>query len=225
MPNHWDDRQRLRRRAREEANRYDRDFEADTRFDYDTSGRIGQEGGYLGGLSGYSSFPYGQHGYYTEPTYRGPGYSEHGPEYGERGRVRGERPSGREDLYEEHLGVRDRSEKRYTESWEVPGPFTGRGPRGYQRSDERVREEVCEALSAHGYLDASDIEVEVHDAEATLRGTVHNRQAKRMAENVAESIRSVRDVHNRLRIRSEEPERERAVTEGENPMGGVNLEL
>src|SRR5882672_12103971 len=37
----------------------------------------------------------------------------------------------------------------------APGPYVGYGPRGYQRTDERIHEDVCERLTAHGALDAS----------------------------------------------------------------------
>jgi hypothetical protein len=80
------------------------------------------------------------------------------------------------------------------------GPYVGRGPQGYQRSDERVYEEVCEMLTEHGQLDASGIEVRVEHAEITLEGTVSDRRSKRLAEEIAESARGVRDVHNRLRV-------------------------
>jgi hypothetical protein len=90
----------------------------------------------------------------------------------------------------------------YSESWWVIGPATGRGPQGYQRSDERITEEVCERLTRHGQLDASEIEVQVKNGEVTLEGTVENRRAKRMAEDVAEGVSGVRDVHNRLRLGS-----------------------
>ena len=52
------------------------------------------------------------------------------------------------------------------------GPHAGRGPKGYQRSDERVREIVSEALARDGELDASEIEVSVERGEVTLNGTV-----------------------------------------------------
>ncbi|HZQ07373.1 MAG TPA: hypothetical protein VFD70_12405 [Anaerolineae bacterium] len=39
--------------------------------------------------------------------------------------------------------------------WERPGPFTGRGPQGYRRSDERIREEACDRLTQHGQVDAT----------------------------------------------------------------------
>lgn len=88
----------------------------------------------------------------------------------------------------------------YTEVWLIPGPFTGRGPKGYQRSDDRMREDLCDRLSQHGQIDAGDIDVQVKDGEVTLSGTVDNRAAKRMAEDVAESVQGVREVHNQLRV-------------------------
>jgi osmotically-inducible protein OsmY len=81
------------------------------------------------------------------------------------------------------------------------GPYAGRGPRGYRRSDDRIREDISECLTIHGQIDASDIEVVVDNAEVTLHGTVDSRQVKRMAEDVAELVLGVRDVHNRLRVR------------------------
>jgi hypothetical protein len=88
----------------------------------------------------------------------------------------------------------------YTEIWMIPGPYSGRGPRGYQRSDERIREEICDRLTQHGQLDASDVQVQVNHGEVTLQGTVDHREAKRSAEDTAESVAGVRDVHNQLRV-------------------------
>jgi hypothetical protein len=79
------------------------------------------------------------------------------------------------------------------------------GPKNYQRPDARIREDVCEALSASGEIDASDIEVVVEDAEVTLTGTVPDRPTKRMAEQCAERVSGVRDVHNRLVVRPDDP--------------------
>lgn len=91
--------------------------------------------------------------------------------------------------------------------WITPGPYTGRGPRGYRRSDERIREDVCEQLSEHGHLDASDIEVTASDGEVTLAGTVDSRRSKRLAEDLADSVSGVSQVNNTLRVveRSGEP--------------------
>lgn len=80
------------------------------------------------------------------------------------------------------------------------GPYAGRGPRGYQRSDERIREDVCERMCDCGELDASDIEVRVSNAEVTLQGSVHDRQDKRLAEDLADQISGVREVHNQIRV-------------------------
>ncbi|HEU4629052.1 MAG TPA: BON domain-containing protein [Gemmatimonadaceae bacterium] len=81
------------------------------------------------------------------------------------------------------------------------GPsYAGRGPKNYRRSDERIHEEVCEALTRHPGLDASDLEVRVADGEVTLSGTVTDRRAKRLAEDLAEDCAGVRDVRNELRL-------------------------
>jgi len=88
----------------------------------------------------------------------------------------------------------------YAEVWLVPGPYSGRGPSNYRRSDERIKEDVCERLTYYGQLDASNIEVEVENSEVILKGTVDHRRSKRMAEDIAESVSGVRDIHNQLRV-------------------------
>ena len=89
-----------------------------------------------------------------------------------------------------------------TEGWRVPGPHAGRGPKGYQRSDERIRDEINERLTAHGLIDATDVECRVQDGAVMLTGFVDSRAAKRAAEDLAETVYGVRDVYNQLRIRS-----------------------
>lgn len=80
------------------------------------------------------------------------------------------------------------------------GRFSGRGPKGYQRSDDRVREDVCERLTQHPDIDASEIDVKVSNGEVTLTGSVDERHCKRMAEEVAEQCSGVREVHNQIRV-------------------------
>ena len=80
------------------------------------------------------------------------------------------------------------------------GRYSGRGPKGWQRSDERIREDVSERLADHPHIDASEIEVTVNNGEITLTGTVEDRQAKRLAEDIAESVSGVREVHNQIRV-------------------------
>ena len=84
----------------------------------------------------------------------------------------------------------------------VKGAFTGKGPKNYVRSDERIREDVCEHLSYHPYIDASDVEVMVRAGEVTLTGTVDARMVKRAAEECCDHVRGVTDVHNHLRVRA-----------------------
>lgn len=78
----------------------------------------------------------------------------------------------------------------------------GKGPAGYTRSDERIRENVCEALADDDRVDASNIEVTVKNGEVTLTGTVDDRQSKRIAEECIENLSGVKDVQNQLRVGS-----------------------
>jgi osmotically-inducible protein OsmY len=79
----------------------------------------------------------------------------------------------------------------------------GKGPKNYKRPDERIREDVNDRLSDDLYVDASDIEVEVKNAEVTLTGTVDDRRSKRLAEDLAESVSGVANVENRIRVKSD----------------------
>lgn len=88
---------------------------------------------------------------------------------------------------------------------------SGRGPKGYIRSDERIREDVSDRLTDDWLVDASNIEVTVASAEVTLSGTVDSRQAKRRAEDCAESVSGVRNVQNNLRVQ-QPGERQSALT-------------
>ncbi len=85
------------------------------------------------------------------------------------------------------------------------GMYAGRGPRGYRRSDERIREDVNERLTDDWRVDASDIEVSVDNGLVTLAGSVGSRAEKRRAEDVAESVSGVMDVSNQLRVGSSVP--------------------
>ena len=82
--------------------------------------------------------------------------------------------------------------------------FAGRGPKDYQRSDERIREEVSDRMTDDHDLDASEISVEVRGGEVTLTGTVRTRDQKRRAEDLAEQCSGVGEVTNNIRVKSDD---------------------
>lgn len=84
--------------------------------------------------------------------------------------------------------------------------MTGRGPKGYVRSDERIHDAVCEALTDAPDLDATDVEVAVGGGEVTLAGSVDERADRRLAEDIAAAVSGVRHVRNDLRIRERNPQ-------------------
>jgi osmotically-inducible protein OsmY len=103
----------------------------------------------------------------------------------------------------------DSIESDSTRGWNIgsaddrgePRSYRGRGPKNYSRSDETIREDVCERLAVDHHLDATNIEVSVSDGVVTLAGTVSDRNAKRLAEDLSDFVRGVRDVQNNLRVR------------------------
>jgi osmotically-inducible protein OsmY len=86
------------------------------------------------------------------------------------------------------------------------GRHTGRGPKNYTRSDDRIREDVNDRLTDDPDIDASDIEVKVSNCEVTLTGTVDSRDDKRRAEDCAESVSGVKNVQNNLRVQGGDEE-------------------
>lgn len=173
-----------------ERDRYDHD----QRRSRDVPMREGADVRNAGATRDYSGISYGYTGGHAED--RRVHHSSAGLEAGymEYGRQSYGGPYGAQ-----RFGAREWSS---SERWRVPGPHAGVGPRGYQRSDDRILEELNDRLTAHGLIDASDIDTRVKDGEVTLEGFVDSRAAKRAAEDLADDIPGVRDVHNHLRLRS-----------------------
>lgn len=80
------------------------------------------------------------------------------------------------------------------------GPYAGKGPKGYKRSDQQICEEANQALERDSRVDASEIEVSCTGGVLKLTGKVENRAAKRDAEECVESVYGVSDVMNELKV-------------------------
>lgn len=176
-------------------------------------GAYGSGGSAYGG--GYGSGAYGStygsgmsYGYGRDDYGRGDyGRSDYGR--GEYGRVYGGSRQDDDrnwfdkagDEVQSWFGDRD-AERRRQQDQMRSGEHRGRGPSGYRRSDERIREDVNDRLSDDSWLDASSIEVQVKDGEVTLSGTVHDRRDKRHAEDLAERVSGVNHVQNNLRVKT-----------------------
>jgi osmotically-inducible protein OsmY len=207
----WRERQHLRneerRRIEEEERRRvrgrgyweGRDYERERYGEYEDYGEGRPYRGYEpGGFPGTGAF-----GYVPSP------YPEQRWLSRDRGAPSGYRPSERFARDYEERGWWDRAKDEVL-SWtgdedaerrrRMDESHYGRGPKGYIRSDERIREDVSDRLTDDWLVDASDIDVTVHNGEVTLSGTVDSRQAKRRAEDCAERASGVRDVLNNLRV-------------------------
>ena len=121
---------------------------------------------------------------------------------------RGRISEGRE--YEENVGYRQNynqlgSNRALEDELTYPERRTqdnrGKGPRSYQRSDERILEELNDRMCDNPYLDASEIDITVENGDVILAGIVEDRESKKLAAEIGESVSGVTNVENRLRVR------------------------
>ena len=94
-------------------------------------------------------------------------------------------------------GFGDQNRQRQGQG-EGQGQHRGKGPKGFQRSDDRIKELICERLSEDPEIDPSDVTVTVSGGRVTLEGTVDSRRTKNAIEDIAEQF-GVQDVQNNLR--------------------------
>jgi osmotically-inducible protein OsmY len=79
----------------------------------------------------------------------------------------------------------------------------GEQQQGGSRSDERLRDRVCEQLWRTG-LDVSEVSVDVSGGYVTLEGKVGSRDERRAIEDCVDRCTGVADITNRIRV---EPDR------------------
>jgi hypothetical protein len=77
-----------------------------------------------------------------------------------------------------------------------------RGPKGYQRSDDRLREEIIDKLLQQSDIELDEIEVDVTGGKVTLSGNIDNRRVKHQIEDIVDSVWGVKEIANNLRIQS-----------------------
>ncbi len=170
---------------------------------------------------GYQGDPLPQGDYYgVAPSQYGmprnipqPGYFQAGDFSQRAGYTRSEYPEDTSYLYG-HPHYRDNQQagrSLETQNWQeregaqrgafgLQSSHRGLGPQGYTRSDERIKEDVCERLSEHHYIDASLIRVEVSQGVVTLEGAVDDRWQKYQTEDLVDAISGVKDIQNRLNV-------------------------
>lgn len=74
------------------------------------------------------------------------------------------------------------------------------GPKGYQRSDDRIREDICERLAHAHHVDVRDVEVEVQGGVVRLTGNVRDRRQKYCIEDIVDDVFGVQEIHNAVRL-------------------------
>jgi osmotically-inducible protein OsmY len=94
----------------------------------------------------------------------------------------------------------DEEAERRRKMDKLSGPHRGKGPKGYSRSDDKIRDDINDKLYHDSHVDAGDIDVTVNDGEVTLTGTVDSKDTKRRAEDLAEDVTGVKNVSNNLKV-------------------------
>jgi len=180
-------------RGENEGGRYSRGDDDRDRDERDSRYGYSAEGDYRQSVirgSGYGMSSYGQSGYGQG------GYGQ--PSYGDDYRRSSNYGGGWSEPYGEGQQYGDRNFEQ-SGDFRRQGMHRGKGPKGYQRSDERIKEVVCERLRDDPYIDASDITVTVQGGRVALEGTVDSRATKNAVEDIAEQC-TEQDVQNNLRV-------------------------
>jgi hypothetical protein len=76
------------------------------------------------------------------------------------------------------------------------------GPKGYQRSDERLKEDISERLMEAVHIDSREVTVEVRDAKVVLEGVVPDRRMRHAIEDLVDACPGVQDIDNRVGVGS-----------------------
>ena len=176
--------------AREEEGRYGAGW---------PGARYGEGRGERGPRGSTTYGPGGERGY--EGEYQGQGAGRYGYRYeGEGTGWRG--TFGRGEPWERG---EEREQGPMARLKEGVRKLTGKGPKGYRRSDERIQEDVSERIARSG-VDASGVEVKVASGEVTLTGFVERREDKRLLDDLVDDVFGVEEVHNHLRLsRGDQP--------------------
>ncbi len=187
-------------RERDYGRAYERERERNRDYERDFDRGSAYGGGYAARSARGYDYERGRRDYdyaRDERSLRRP--DERGEERGRVGKERGwwDRVS---DEVASWFGDEEAERRRLRDEGQRGASHRGRGPRGYRRADERIRDDINDRLTDHPYLDATDIEVGVQSSEVTLTGAVESRQAKRLAEDIVDSVSGVTNVENRLRV-------------------------
>lgn len=129
-----------------------------------------------------------------------PGFAESGRPLGvpwpaswERDHAGGAGPSWQDPAYSQSF------EGRLHPSRFGDGPRTS--PKGYTRSDERIKDDVCERLCRSSGVELDEVSVEVRQGCVHLEGSVPHRAMKHRIEDIVDGAIGVKDIDNRIRVR------------------------
>jgi hypothetical protein len=146
------------------------------------------------------SEPFG-HG--EEPRYHGTG----APGFGGPGFTGGAYAYGDASRYQQQTLEGEEYSDESTLSYEGPPNRDSRrvrryppGPKGYQRSDERLREDISERLFGAYHIDSSEVTLEVTGGKVTLEGLVPSRHMKHAIEDMVDACPGVVEIDNRIRV-------------------------
>ena len=90
----------------------------------------------------------------------------------------------------------------YQSGLEGQRSYRGLGPQTYKRSDDRIRDDVCERLTDDPRIDASNITIDVNQGAVTLNGVVPERHMRYAAEDLVDDAMGVESINNQLRVQS-----------------------
>jgi osmotically-inducible protein OsmY len=161
--------------------------------------------GYGSGEGRYGSMAYGQstRGYGSQEAGR---YGSQG--FGSQSEYSRGAFQGSNLGYGSNVGYRGQfdtgaSSGRYQSGLEGQRSYRGMGPQNYSRSDDRIRDDICERLTDDDRIDASQVTIDVNQCTVTLSGTVPERAMRYYAEDLVDDVLGVQSINNQLKVQQD----------------------
>lgn len=105
--------------------------------------------------------------------------------------------------YYKDVSQTDTAKKQFPESGvnrDQTNLHSQRGPEGYRRSDERIREIITDMIQTDPAIDSRDLDIKVHEGRVRLTGYIPDADAEKRISAVIQRVPGIKEIESELKI-------------------------